>query len=81
MRVNGGWRKVLRGLGWLWLSLPLLLPALLLLWAWGQHIVTGSDIGWAVVSSNQPLDWLWGLLLWLGPGLALLWFGRRGQPT
>lgn len=78
--MSDRWRSVLRALGWLWLAQPLLSFAALLLWALWQRATVGGDAGWAVTSSQNPLDWLQGLALWLGPGLALLWAGRRQKP-
>lgn len=75
--MSDRWCGVLRGLGWLWLALPLLLPALLLLWGLGQQATVGGAMGGALAYSTDWQDWLQGLVLWLGPGLALLWAGRR----
>lgn len=73
------WRAVFRALGWLWLALPLLSAAVLLLWGLWQQATLGGAIGWTFYYPNSALGWFQSLLLWLGPGLALLWAGR--QPT
>ncbi|GHF95770.1 hypothetical protein GCM10017783_04600 [Deinococcus piscis] len=78
--MSDRWRTVLRGLGWLWLALPLLLPALLLLWGLGQQVLVENNVGWAMIYSEDWLDWVTGLALWLLPALTLLWAGRRQKP-